>query len=149
MNMAVESMEMAMGAIPHPDRVTEQRFLSLETCLRCRRRCRTFRGWRLPPLGFSRRGQYIGERARSVDAWGAHTIARRGRGARLGMVWLAPGSPPGLLWTPCTWQKIGTSGIVSSNSENISRTTFLKYKNSRKQELALWYLVNRLVPENA
>jgi hypothetical protein len=45
--------------------------------------------------------------------------------------------------------KIGTSGFVSSNSENISRVTFLRYKNSRKQELALWHLVNRLVPENA
>ena len=39
--------------------------------------------------------------------------------------------------------------FVSSNSENISRTTFLKYKNSRKQELVLLHLVNRLVPENA
>jgi hypothetical protein len=29
------------------------------------------------PLGFSCRGQYIGGRARSVDAQGAHTIARR------------------------------------------------------------------------
>ena len=45
--------------------------------------------------------------------------------------------------------KIGTWAFVSSNSENISRTTFLKYKNSRKQELTLWHLVNRLVPENA
>ena len=45
--------------------------------------------------------------------------------------------------------KIGTLGFVSSNSENISKTTFLKYKNSKKQELTLWYLVNRLVPENA
>ena len=45
--------------------------------------------------------------------------------------------------------KIGGPVHVSSNSENISRTTFLKYKNSRKQELALWHLVNRLVPENA
>jgi hypothetical protein len=36
-----------------------------------------------------------------------------------------------------------------SNSENISCITFLKYKNSRKQELALWHLANRLVPENA
>ena len=45
--------------------------------------------------------------------------------------------------------KIGTSAFVSSNSENISYTTFLKYKNSRKQELALWHLVNRLVQENA
>jgi hypothetical protein len=28
MNMAVESMEMALGAIPHPGRVPEQRILS-------------------------------------------------------------------------------------------------------------------------
>jgi hypothetical protein len=28
MKMAVESMEMALGAIPRPDRVPEQRFLS-------------------------------------------------------------------------------------------------------------------------
>jgi hypothetical protein len=46
-------------------------------------------------------------------------------------------------------EKIGTSGFVSSNSENISCVTFLKHKNSRKQELALWHFVNRLVPENA
>jgi hypothetical protein len=46
-------------------------------------------------------------------------------------------------------RKIGTSAFVSSNSENISCITFLKYKNSRKQELALWHLVNRLFPENA
>jgi hypothetical protein len=46
-------------------------------------------------------------------------------------------------------EKIGTPGFVSSNSENISYVTFLKYKNSRKHELALWHLVNRLVPENA
>jgi hypothetical protein len=45
--------------------------------------------------------------------------------------------------------KIGTSGFVLSNSENISCVTFLKHKNSRKQKLALWHLVNRLVPENA
>ena len=45
--------------------------------------------------------------------------------------------------------KIGGSLQVSSNSENISRLAFLEYKNSRKQELALWHLVNKLVPENA
>ena len=44
--------------------------------------------------------------------------------------------------------KIETSAFVSSRSENISCTTFLEYKNSRKQELALRHLVNRLVPEN-
>jgi hypothetical protein len=45
--------------------------------------------------------------------------------------------------------KIGVLAFVSSNFENLSCITFLKYKNSRKQELALWHLVNRLVPENA
>jgi hypothetical protein len=45
--------------------------------------------------------------------------------------------------------KIGGLAFVSSNSKYISCTTFLKYKNSRKHELALWHLVNRLVPENA
>jgi hypothetical protein len=43
----------------------------------------------------------------------------------------------------------GLSAFVSSNSENISCVTFLKHKNSRKQGLALWHLVNRLVSENA
>jgi hypothetical protein len=33
--------------------------------------------------------------------------------------------------------KIGGLTFVSSNSENISCVTFLKHKNSRKQELAL------------
>jgi hypothetical protein len=45
--------------------------------------------------------------------------------------------------------KIGVLAFISSNSEKISCVTFLKYKNSRKQELALWHLVNRLVPKNA
>jgi hypothetical protein len=46
-------------------------------------------------------------------------------------------------------EKIGGLGFILSNSENIYCVTFLKHKNSRKQELALWHLVNRLVPENA
>jgi hypothetical protein len=45
--------------------------------------------------------------------------------------------------------KIGTLPFVSSNSENISRSTFLKPKTAENRELALWHLVNRLVPENA
>jgi hypothetical protein len=46
-------------------------------------------------------------------------------------------------------EKIGGLAFVSSNCENISYTTFLKYKNNRKQKLAPWHLVNRLVLENA
>ena len=44
--------------------------------------------------------------------------------------------------------KIGTSVFVASNSENISRTTFLKPKIAENRELVLWHLVNRLVAEN-
>ena len=39
--------------------------------------------------------------------------------------------------------------FVSSNSENISLIDFLKPKTAENRELALWHLVNRLVPENA
>jgi hypothetical protein len=45
--------------------------------------------------------------------------------------------------------KIGGSAFVSSNSKNISYVTFLKHKIAENRELALWHLVNRLVPENA
>jgi hypothetical protein len=45
--------------------------------------------------------------------------------------------------------KIGTSAFVSSNSENISCVAFLKHKIAENRKLALWLLVNRLVPENA
>jgi hypothetical protein len=45
--------------------------------------------------------------------------------------------------------KIGTLAFVSSNSENIYYVAFLKYKNSKNRELALWHVVNRLVLENA
>src|SRR4051812_4033943 len=34
--------------------------------------------------------------------------------------------------------------FVPCNSENISCRTFLKHKNSSKQELALWHLVNSI-----
>jgi hypothetical protein len=46
-------------------------------------------------------------------------------------------------------EKIGTLAFVSSNSENISCVAFLKHKNSKNRELALWHLVSRLVLENA
>ena len=78
MEMAVESMEMAPGAIPRPGRVPEQRLLSLESCFGVDGGVGTFRGLRPIHLGFSRRGHYIGERAMSVGDPGAHTMSRRG-----------------------------------------------------------------------
>jgi hypothetical protein len=45
--------------------------------------------------------------------------------------------------------KIRLLEVVSSNSENISCVAFLKHKTAENRELALWHLVNRLVPEIA
>jgi hypothetical protein len=141
-------MEMALGAIPHPGRVPKQRLLSPETCLRWRWRCGTFRGLRLIDLGFSRREKYIGGRAMSEGVRGAHTMWWGDQRWACAILWC--GHLPAHLRLPFGLRlrdsKIGTLGFVSSNSENIFCTTFLKYKNSIKQELALWHLVNRLVP---
>jgi hypothetical protein len=43
----------------------------------------------------------------------------------------------------------GRLALVLSNSKNISCVAFLKTKIVENRELALWHLVNRLVPENA
>ena len=59
--MAVESMEILPGALPHPGRVPEQRLLSPETWLRCDGGGGTFLEDSGLFLGFSRRGDYIGE----------------------------------------------------------------------------------------
>ena len=110
----------------------------------------TFRGILLGYLGFSRYAEYMGEDARSVEARGAHTTPRCG--PRAGRAKARCGRPVAPLRLPfelrLRYVKLGTSLCVSSNSENISCTTFLEYKNNRKQELALQHLVNRLVPEN-
>jgi hypothetical protein len=45
--------------------------------------------------------------------------------------------------------KIRLLVLVSSNSENISCVSLLKHKIAKNRELALWHLVNRLVPEIA
>src|SRR3954462_1884116 len=59
------------------------------------------------------------------------------------------GPPQVIFWHSLRYVVIWHWQFVPCNSENISCTTFLKYKNNRKQELALWHLGNRLVPENA
>ena len=87
----------------------------------------------------------------SADPRGAQTTSRRG-GALCRATWwfghlvahlrLSFGLRDGA-------GKIGTWPFVSCNSENISRSNFLKPKTAENRELALWHLVNRLVPENA
>ena len=85
----------------------------------------------------------------SVELLGSLPTLWRGRGGPRAATWGGAHGPP---WHLPSWLcglpgKIGAWQFVSSNSENISRLAFLEYKNSRKQELALRHLVNRLVPE--
>jgi hypothetical protein len=132
--MAVESMEMALGAIPHPGRVPEQRLLSPEIGLRWRRCCKTCHGQRLDNLGFSRWRHFIGGRAMSEGTQGAHTIRwheQRGGAPPYGVA-ASLSSSVSALDSVFVSGKIGGLAFVSSNSENISCTTFLKYKNSKK-----------------
>jgi hypothetical protein len=88
---------------------------------------RTFCGWRLRSLGFSRGCEYICGRARSVGARGAHTMGWRSQGAHATTrcVRLV-----GLLHLPFGLRervrKIGALAFVSSNSENISFSKNLK-----------------------
>jgi hypothetical protein len=107
--------------------------------------CSMFREKLIGPLRFSRRGEYIGGRAASEGGPGGHTTWWRGQG--LGRAW-----PLVLLRLSFGLRdasgKIGILAFISSNSENISRVAFLKHKNSRNKELALWHLVSRLVLEN-
>jgi hypothetical protein len=68
--------------------------------------------------------------------------------------WAAPPTCEGGLWPSSSSLsvfgelpgKIRLLELVSSNSENISFVAFLKHKIAENRELALWHLVNRLVP---
>jgi hypothetical protein len=110
-----------------------------------------FHGKEIRPLGFSRRGELIGERAASGGGPGRFTPWWRGQ--TLTHAALACGQPVAPLRLIFGLReasiKIGGSAFVSSNSKNISCVAFLKHKKSKNRELALWHLVNRFVPENA
>jgi hypothetical protein len=86
-------------------------------------------------LGFSRQGVFIGKGASSeVDRGG---LTHRGRGQAPGRAALVCGplvAPVQLLFGSLEASvKFWATGLVSSNSENISCVAFLKHKNSRKQ----------------
>jgi hypothetical protein len=132
---AIASMEMAPGALPHPGRIPEQKLLSPEIGLRWWRRYGTFLGKTLIHLGFSHRRLIIGKGAMSEGGQGPHTWWWRDQGGTRATLWCASLLAP--LWLSFGLRlvsgKIGGSGFVSSNSENISCVTFPKHKNSRKQ----------------
>jgi hypothetical protein len=134
---ARESMEMAPGALPHPGRVPEQRLLSPEIRRWRRRSCGTLSGKTPIALGFwlwrvlnRRRG---GVRGRPGAPHHPLAWPRGGGGTPPPSVvgpWPPSGSPSDFV---LSLGKIGGSGFVSSNSENISSVDFLKHKNSRKR----------------
>jgi hypothetical protein len=130
---ATTSMEMALGALPRPGRVPEQRLLSPEICRWWRRSCRTL-SWKTPTdLGFSVSRLYIGEEAASEVDQGHLTIGPCGLGARHPMASLPSDPPSGSLSVLVLRPgKIGVLVFVSSNSKNISCVAFLKHKNSKK-----------------
>jgi hypothetical protein len=101
--------------------------------------CSMFQGKLIGPFRFSRRGEYIGERAASECGPGGHTTWWRGQGLGRATLWCA--WPLVLLRLSLRLRdasgKIGILAFILSNSENISCVTFVKHKNSKKRELAL------------
>jgi hypothetical protein len=78
-----------------------------------------------------------------------HLVARPGGGPRHPMVRLPPGCSPSLLWAPSSWQVNRNFDFRFVQFWKYFLCNFSETQNSKKQELALWHLVNRLVPENA
>jgi hypothetical protein len=93
-----------------------------------------FRAKAIHPLGFSRRGEFIGERAASGGGPSGLTTWWRGQGLGHATLWCGwPLAPLRLIFgIREALVKIGGSAFVLSNSENISCVAFLKHKNSRK-----------------
>ena len=105
----------------------------------------------LSVLGVSRRRLFVGGRVGQGASRGAQETGRRGQG------WGRAAYPPGHLVAPLRW----LFGLLEASWQNrtlgVDFVQFREYfltrisetKNSRKQQLALRHLVNRLVPENA
>jgi hypothetical protein len=93
-----------------------------------------FRGKDIHPLCFSRRGEFIGERAASGGGLGGLTTWWCGQGLGSATLWSGwPLAPLRLIFgLRKASVKIEGSAFVLSNSENISYVAFLKHKNSRK-----------------
>jgi hypothetical protein len=93
---AMETMEMAPGALPRPGRVPKQRLLSPKIRQWRQRSCGTLFGKSPIVLGFSRRRLFIGGGAMSEGGPGAHTIGWRAQGSTRAA--LGCGLPLASLW---------------------------------------------------
>jgi hypothetical protein len=87
----MESMEMALGALPRPDRVPEQRLLSREIRQWRRRSCRILSRKTPIDLGFGLGRIYIGREVASEVDQGPHT-----------MWWHGPGEGGATPWCGCS-----------------------------------------------
>jgi hypothetical protein len=93
-----------------------------------------FRGKEIRPLGFSHRGELIGERAATEGGRGQLTPSWRSQAlARAGLGCGQPLAPFCLIFgLREALVKIEGLAFILSNSENISCVAFLKHKNSKK-----------------
>jgi hypothetical protein len=102
------------------------------------------------PRVFPSRG--LNRRKGDVRRWtrGSHPMAAWPRGSPCHhQVWPSLGPPPTLLWTRSSCQVIRDFSFCFVQFREYFLCNFYETQNSRKQELALWHLVNRLVLENA
>jgi hypothetical protein len=112
--------------------------------------CSMFSRKEFGPLGFSHRREYIGERAMLGGGPRGHTPGGAARGPHHQQVWPASGPPPALLWTPSSCQVIKDFNLCFVQFREYFMCNFSEtQKQQKNKELALWHLVNRLVPENA
>ena len=98
-------------------------------------------------LGFLHHGEFIGERGTSGARCAHHVIARRNPTLGHALLWRgALGCPPGALRTP-----VSPRSFIDCIIDFVRfRGYFLsRISETKNRELALWHLVNRLVPENA
>jgi hypothetical protein len=149
MEMAVrlmETTETAMetdgdgsGALPRPDRVPEQRLLSLEIRWQRRRSCGTLLEILSIPLGFSVLRLLIGEGASSGGDQGGQTIGGRGQGL---------GRAPLLCGQPLAPLRLPFGPRPSSRKNRSSGTCFIQFREyflcnisetQKQQKIGNWH----------
>ena len=151
MEMAVESMAMISGGNSPFRQGAGTEFCPPETWFRRWRRLRDF-SWKMAKgARVFHPGGIYGRRGGAGRGQGAPhaTQARPEGGPRLDPVWAPCGPHAAPLLAPGSFWYFRTSGFYFVRFREYFICNFSETKNSRKQELALWHLVNRLVPENA
>jgi hypothetical protein len=135
---------MALGALPYPGRVPEQRLLSPEICLRRRQRCGTILGKMPIVLGFSIGRIFIGEGASSGGGPGGLTMGGRGQGLGRAPLWCGQAlAPLQLLFGPRP--SSGQNRSFGLHFVQFREYFLCSFSEAKNRELALWHLVNRLV----